>query len=168
MEKERRAVSGKLSNCKLSIFLFEHHMKREIHPELFQKLTIYEEPLVELFLDLRDFVFSVFPDSNELLYHTHALTSVFTPTLKMGDGFCHIPIYTNHFNLGFNKGTLIDDPHSLLTGTGNLIRHIPITKISDFKNENVRALIKCAVDLSLEDAKEKDIVKGQTVCKYKK
>lgn len=37
-----------------------------------------------------------------------------------------LPIYTNHMNLGFNKGTLLKDPDKLLTGTGNWIRHLVV------------------------------------------
>ena len=82
--------------------------------------------LIELFKDLRKFILDIYPDSNELLYHTHALTTVFSISDKLSDAFCMIPIYSNHLNLGFNKGTLLKDTDKLLTGTGNLIRHIPI------------------------------------------
>jgi len=53
-----------------------------------------------------------------------------------------LPIYTNHLNLGFNKGTLLKDPYKLLTGTDNLIGHIDIKRTSDYKNPKVKALIQ--------------------------
>ena len=74
-----------------------------------------------------------------------------------------IPIYTNHLNLGFNKGTLLEDSHNLLTGTGNLIRHIPITSKSDYRNDNVRNLIIAAADFALND-----MDKPTTISKIKK
>lgn len=67
------------------------------------------------------FVPSHYLESVELNYHTHALTSVYSVSKKLGDAFYMIPIYTNHLNLGFNKGTLLNDTSKLLRGTGKLI-----------------------------------------------
>lgn len=55
---------------------------------------------------------------------TLTLTAVFSISDKLSDTFCMLPIYTNHLNLGFNKGTLLKDPKQIIDGTGNLIRHI--------------------------------------------
>ena len=112
-----------------------------IHPDFQKLLELKDQNLMDLFKDLRAFILEIYPESNELLYHTHALTSVFCISDKLSDAFCMIPIYTGHLNLGFNKGTLLDDPHQLLVGTGKLIRHIPIEKQSDYRNEEVRKLI---------------------------
>jgi hypothetical protein len=103
-----------------------------------------------------------------MLYHTHALTSVFSISDKLGDAFCMIPIYTNHLNLGFNKGTLIKDPHKLLKGTGNLIRHIPITATTDYRNKKVKDLVKSAVDFAIMDMEKDSKSIGQTISKIKK
>jgi len=138
-----------------------------LHPDFLSPLKLYDAQLIEDFLALREIIYSIYPKSNELLYHTHALTTVFTPTLKMSDGFCHIPIYSSHFNLGFNKGTLLKDPHQLLEGTGKLIRHIPIHSVKDFKNKKVKDLIQKAVDFSLADADEKKLMSGNVISKIK-
>jgi len=114
---------------------------RAIHDDFQCHLQSKSQEIIELFTDLREYVFKLYPDSNELLYHTHALTALFTISEKMSDGFCMIPIYTKHMNLGFNKGTLLDDPHQLLKGTGKLIRHIPIAKKADYRNNKVKNLI---------------------------
>ena len=79
-----------------------------------------------------------------------------------------IPIYTNHLNLGFNKGTLINDPHKLLTGTGNLIRHIPIAVPTDYRNKKVKDLIKSAADFSIKDLEKPTKSVGKTISKIKK
>lgn len=62
-----------------------------------------------------------------------------------------LPVYTNHLNLGFNKGTLLSDPHQLLTGTGNLIRHIPVADAAGYRNKKVKDLIKTAIDIAIKD-----------------
>ena len=118
-------------------------------PELIESgLMMKETQLVELFIALRNMLIELAPDSHELPYHTHALTSVFSHSKKLKDAFCHIPVYTNHLNLGFNKGALLSDPDNLLEGTGKLIRHIPVRSIADFDNEQVRGLIKEAINQS--------------------
>lgn len=141
---------------------------RGIHSDFTYLLEFKEQHVINLFRDLREYVLEIYPDSNELVYHTHALTSVFSISEKLSDAFCMIPIYTNHLNLGFNKGTLINDPHKLLGGTGKLIRHIPIEKPADYRNKKVKDLIKSAVDFAIEDMDETTKTVGKTFSKIKK
>lgn len=140
-------------------------MTRPIHPDFLSLLQLKELGLVELFCDLREFILDLHPDSNELIYHTHALTAVFSISDKLGDAYCMIPIYTNHLNLGFNKGTLLKDPDHLLTGTGNLIRHIPISRKGDYRNEKVKTLLKEAVGFAIKDMEKPAKSVGKTISK---
>ena len=139
-----------------------------IHPDFQTLLELKDQNLMDLFKDLRAFILEIYPESNELLYHTHALTSVFCISDKLSDAFCMIPIYTGHLNLGFNKGTLLDDPHQLLVGTGKLIRHIPIEKQSDYRNEEVRKLIIAAVEFAVNDMAVPTKIVGNIISKMKK
>lgn len=141
---------------------------RPIHPDFGFLLEHKEQALIELFTDLRNYILELHPDSNELLYHTHALTAVFSISDKLSDAFCMLPIYSNHLNLGFNKGTLLADPHHLLTGTGNLIRHIDVKKPADYRNPKVKALIREAIDFAIKDMGKPTKAKGMTVSKIKK
>ena len=110
----------------------------------------------------------MYPEITEMLYHSHALTSVYSITEKLGNAFIMLPIYTNHLNLGFNKGTLLEDPHGLLQGTGKLIRHIPISKPDDYRNENTKQLIISAHDFALNDITSKNYKTGLTISKIKR
>jgi hypothetical protein len=141
---------------------------RSIHPDFLFHLEFKEQQLIALFKDLRAYILEIYPDSNELLYQTHALTSVFSISDKLGDAFCMIPVYTNHLNLGFNKGTLINDPNKLQAGTGNLIRHIPVSAPADYRNKIVKALIKSAVDFAKKDMEKATTSTGKTISKIKK
>ncbi len=141
---------------------------RPLHPDFQSVLETKPQSLVELYLDLRNFVLELYPDSNELLYHTHALTSLYTVSEKMGDGFCHIPVYSEHLNLGFNEGTLLSDPKTLLQGTGKLIRHIPIKATTDYRNPEVKTLLQEAINMALEDLTTPPKNKGKTLSKIKK
>lgn len=140
---------------------------RPIHPDFQFYLDFKDKKVIELFSDLRAFILDIYSDSNELLYHTHALTSVFSISEKLSDAFCMLPIYTNHINLGFNKGTLIKDTHHLLTGTGNLIRHIDVKQPSDYRNEKVIELIRSAIDFAIKDMDKPSKTIGQTISKIK-
>lgn len=141
---------------------------KPIHADFEFLLGFKEQALITLFRDLRKFILEIHPSSNELLYHTHALTTVFTLSDKLSDAFCMIPIYAKHLNLGFNKGTLLKDPKKLLQGTGNLIRHIPVTQPGDYRNAAVKALIKEAILFSEKDLQNTKKITGQTISKIKK
>ncbi len=140
---------------------------RPIHPDFQGLLDFKSKEVIDLFSDLRLFILELYPDSNELLYHTHALTAVFCISDKLSDAFCMLPIYTNHVNLGFNKGTLLDDPYHLLTGSGKLIRHIDIKKTSDFRNPKVKALIQEAIHFALKDMSKPTKIFAETISKIK-
>ena len=141
---------------------------RPIHPDFQFLLDLKDQEVVGLFTNLREYILELHPDCNELIYHTHALTAVFSISDKLSDAFCMLPIYTNHLNLGFNKGTLLKDPNKLLTGTGNLIRHIDVKKTSDYRNPKVKALIQEAIDFAIKDMDKPTKSIGQTISKIKK
>jgi len=140
---------------------------RPIHPDFQTLLDLKEPSLIDLFRDLRAFLLELYPDGVELLYHTHALTAVFSVSEKLSDAYCMLPIYSNHVNLGFNKGTAIEDPHQLLTGTGKWIRHIDVNQPSDYRNPQVKALIEEAIEFSLNDLDKPPKSKGVTISKIK-
>jgi len=141
---------------------------RPIHPDFLYHLELKEQELIELFTDLRNYILDLYPDCNELLYHTHALTALYSTSEKMSDAFCMIPIYSNHFNLGFNKGTLLKDPNRLHQGTGKLIRHIPIEKVEDYRNEKTKQLILESIDFAINDMDKPKKATGKTISKIKK
>ncbi len=141
---------------------------RRIHPDFQYLLDLKEHKVIDLFIDLRQFILELYPDSNELLYHTHALTAVFSISEKLADAFCHIPVYSEHINLGFNKGTLLEDPSKLLTGTGKLIRHIEVKKPRDYRNPKVKKLIEESIDFALNDMDKPTKSIGKTLSKIKK
>ncbi|MBL7925096.1 MAG: DUF1801 domain-containing protein [Bacteroidia bacterium] len=141
---------------------------RPIHPDFRRLLAYKDQHVVDLFQDLRNFILELYPDSNELLYHTHALTAVFSISDKLSDAFCMLPIYSKHLNLGFNKGTLLKDPHQLLTGTGQLIRHIDVKKPGDYRNARVKALLQEAIDFAIRDMEKPGKSVGLTISKIRK
>jgi Domain of unknown function (DU1801). len=141
---------------------------RPIHSDFQYFLDFKEKELIDLFCGLRQYILALYPNSNEILYHTHALTAVYSLSDKLSDAFCMLPIYTNHMNLGFNKGTLLNDPNKLMKGTGKLIRHLDVKKEGDYKNQKVKTLIKEAIDFAINDMDKPSKIFGKTISKIKK
>jgi len=121
-----------------------------LHPDFERVLSDRPLEVQVLYRDIRRAVLDVYPDSNELLYHTHALTSVYSPSRQLKHAFCHIPIYANHINLGFNAGTRLEDPAGLLEGTGALIRHVPVRGRDDLNTPALTDLIERALAHALD------------------
>ena len=141
--------------------------ERPIHPHFQYYLDFKSQELIDLYCELRAFILSFNPEANELLYNTHALVSGYSLSDRVSETYCMIPIYSKHLNLGFTKGTLLHDPQNLLRGTGKLIRHIPITTPSDYRNEAVETLVKHAIEFELEEIDEKRKKSGLTISKIK-
>ncbi len=141
---------------------------REIHPDFHYYLDLKTASQRELFKDVREYVLSFYLDANELLYHTHALTSVFSISERLSDAYIMLPMYKEHMNLGFNKGTLLPDPSKLLTGTGKLIRHIPISDPADYRNPEVAKLIKASIDFAINDMEKPAKKIGETISNIKR
>jgi hypothetical protein len=56
--------------------------------------------------------------------------------------------YPKHVDIGFWRGTEMDDPKKVLTGDGERMRHIKITSVDDIPTDSLRDLVKQAVKLN--------------------
>ena len=123
--------------------------------------------MVASFHQLRAMMLEIYPEANELLYSTHALVVAYSLSDKMKHTYCHLALYSKSFNLGFNKGTLLDDVEGVLHGSGKLIRHIPITSADVIYKSSTHEMIMQALAKSLVDLKEEPKMKGQVISKLK-
>ena len=114
------------------------------------------EQVVRTALAARNAVLKLAGECSELIYETYCISNAFTFTGKQGQGFIHIATYANHVNLGFDRGTELEDPEDLLQGTGRLIRHIRLNGVSDVKRGEVAELIRGAVQQGLTMAELKN------------
>lgn len=121
----------------------------EIHPDFAQALAGKSSKLQSLYREIRTTVLNAYPESNELLYNAHVPSSVYSVSDRLKHAFCHIAVYTNHINLGFNQGTALSDPTGLLKGTGAKIRHIPISSADELENPALVSLISEAIEHAL-------------------
>ena len=56
--------------------------------------------------------------------------------------------YPKHVDIGFWRGTEMEDPMKVLTGDGERMRHIKITSVDDIPADALRELVKQAVQLN--------------------
>lgn len=140
---------------------------RPIHPHFQHYLDFKEKKLIDLYCQLRQWIFEINPDFNELLYHTHALVSVYSLSDRLSEAYCMIPIYSKHLNLGFHHGAILEDRNNILQGTGKRIRHIPIQSIKDFRNQKVEILLNQAIHLQLDDMETARKKERLTISKIK-
>ncbi|MBN8600181.1 MAG: DUF1801 domain-containing protein [Planctomycetes bacterium] len=114
-----------------------------------------EEDVIKIALAARKAVLKAAGKCSEIIYETYCISNAFTFTGKQGQGFIHIATYAEHVNMGFDRGTELDDSDSRLAGTGKLIRHIRLKSIADSRDPAVVRLIEQAVEQgrAMADAK---------------
>jgi hypothetical protein len=56
--------------------------------------------------------------------------------------------YPKHVDIGFWRGTEMEDPKKVLTGDGERMRHIKITSVKEIPADALRELVKQAVQLN--------------------
>ncbi len=116
------------------------------NPEYLEFLSPFENGIKELALATRALVFVEAPDSTELIYDAYnAVATGYSFTGRPSDAFIHIAVYAHWVNLGFNRGSELEDPQGMLQGSGRWIRHIRIAEARDLEKPTVRAFVKAAV-----------------------
>ena len=119
------------------------------NPQLKEFIAPYDPTIQELALNLRDFITSLVPDANELIWDNYnAVAIAYSKSEKLKDAFCHIALYAKHVNFGFNRGTQLPKTSLKLEGKGKLIRHVTIKDSDSFPKEEITSLVLEGVALS--------------------
>jgi len=142
-------------------------MPKEEVNELVKFLLPYPDKVKAAALWLREFVWDLYPDTNELIYDNYnAVAFGWSPTDRAGDVFCSIAVFADHVNFGFNRGVDIDDPGNMLLGDGSQYRYIKVKAREDFPEWYMKQLLEEAYQNSLSQMKPvKNPVKGTTIVK---
>jgi hypothetical protein len=120
---------------------------RKSPPELVRFLAAYPAAVAELFLNVRAVVLSAAPTANEIIVDAYgAVATGYTFTERFKEAFCHVAAYSTYVNLGFNRGTELDDPRRILKGTGKLTRHIRIAQLEDLHAPHVQRFLNAAIE----------------------
>lgn len=144
-------------------------MGKDETKDLLNFLKPYPEETRELVLWLRDWVWDLYPDANELIYDSYnALAFGWSITDRQGHTFCSIavPRGGNSVHFGFYWGSEISDPKQILLGEGNQYRYIRIAAKKDLPKTYIKSLLREAYTNSLMKVKDpKQIIKGTTIVK---
>ena len=142
-------------------------MPKDSTKDLVKFLSPFPADVKETTLWLREFVWGLYPESNELIYDNYnALAIAFSTSDKAGDAFCSMAVYSKYVNFGFNRGSEISDPDKILSGNGSLYRYIRVKNKKDFPRKYIKKLLQEAHVNSLARLKEsKQIIKGITLTK---
>ena len=144
-------------------------MSREETKDLLQFLQPFGEEISQLVLWLREFVWKLYPSSNELIYDNYnALAFGWSPTDRVGHTFCSIAVgrTSKNIHFGFYWGSKLSDEDHILMGEGNQYRYILVKDKKDFPKEKIKNLIAQAHAYSLSLVKDKkQICSGLTIVK---
>ena len=119
------------------------------NPELKKFIEPYDEGIQKLTLELRNFITDLMPQANELIWDNYnAVAMAYSKSEKLKDAFCHIAVYSQHVNFGFNRGAELTKATIKLNGKGKLIRHISVKNFQSFPKEDIKNMIWEAVGIS--------------------
>jgi hypothetical protein len=118
-------------------------------------LKPYDREIQALALKVRALVLEEMAPCYENIYDAYSAVAIgYGFSERLRDGVFHIAVYTKHVNLGFNDGAALDDPLRILEGKGNRIRHISIKTPADLARPEIRAYIRRARKVALDDARK--------------
>jgi hypothetical protein len=144
-------------------------MSKEQTKDLLKFIKPFSPQIKETVLKLRDFVWDLYPHTNELIYDNYnAVAFGWSPTEKVGHTFCSIAIGRSSKNIhfGFYWGAGINDPKKILIGEGNQYRYILVDRFENFPAAYIKKLVADAFVNSLSKVKDKSqIVSGLTITK---
>ena len=137
--------------------------------ELVKFLRPFDDEIKSTVLWLRNFVWEIYPTSNELIYDNYnALALGWSISDRLGHVFCNIAIGRTSHNIhfGFFWGTEIADPEKRLIGEGNQYRYLLVRSINTFPKTYIKKLLKASYANSKSKVKdERQIVQGKTFIK---
>lgn len=144
-------------------------MSKEETKDLQKFLRPFEEDIREIVLWLREFVWDLYPQTNELIYDNYnAVAFGWSLTDRLGHTFCSVAVMRANKNIhfGFYWGSQIADPDKILLGKGNQYRYILVKDKANFPKTYIKKLLKDAYANSLVKVKDKrQIMQGATITK---
>ena len=144
-------------------------MGKEHKKDIQRFLKPFDKKTNEIVLWLREFIWDLYPDCNELIYDNYnALAVGWSPTDRVGHTFCSIAAgrTSGNIHFGFYWGSEIPDPEKKLIGQGNQYRYLLVESLPGFPKTYIKKLMKDAYINSLNKVKDKSqLMKGKTITK---
>lgn len=90
---------------------------------------------------LRDLILDAEPELKESIKWSN-------PVYEKDGNVCYLACNDKYVTLGFFNGAVLNDPESLIEGTGAKMRHVKIWTVADVPEKQVTAWVKEAVALN--------------------
>lgn len=136
--------------------------------DLLKFLEPFTKEIQDIAMELRKFVWDLYPETNELIYDNYnAVAFGWSPSDKVGETFCSIAVGSNKYiHFGFYWGSKIEDPENMLLGKGNQYRFIRVKTIEDFPKEYMKSILEKAYVYSISIMKDPTMkLQGLTMVK---
>ena len=144
-------------------------MSKDQNKDLLKFLKPFDEQITGLVLWLREFVWDLYPKTNELIYDNYnALAFGWSPTDRVGHTFCSIAVGRSSKNIhfGFYWGSQIADPEKKLIGEGKQYRYLLVKSKTEFPKTYIKKLLAEAYANSLAKVKDPaQLMEGSTITK---
>ena len=144
-------------------------MSKEETKDLVKFMKPFPKDIQEKVFVLRDFVWELYPQANELIYDNYnAVAFGWSPTDRVGHVFCNIAVGRSSHNIqfGFYWGAELSDPEKKLIGEGNQYRYLRVGELSAFPKAYVTKLMREAFSNSMAKVKDRSqLMTGKTITK---
>jgi len=145
-------------------------MSKEETKDLKKFLQPFPKQIQDVVFTLREFVWDLYPQSNELIYDNYnAVAFGWSLTDRVGHLFCNIAVGRSSHNIqfGFYWGAELKDPEKKLIGEGNQYRYIRVQDLDTFPTVYITKLLRQAYKNSMSKVKDKSqIMEGRTITKF--
>ncbi|HLC03693.1 MAG TPA: DUF1801 domain-containing protein [Anaerolineales bacterium] len=100
-----------------------------------------DDSQAEIVTALRQQVMKAVPEAREAFKWAQ-------PVYEVNGPLCYIKAFSDYVNFGFWRGAELDDPHGLLQGTGDRMRHVKLTSVKDLRKKALQDYLRAAASLN--------------------
>jgi hypothetical protein len=105
-------------------------------------LKPYDPAVRQLAAGLRALVRSEVAPCHETIFDAgYTIALLYGASIRVSEDFCYISVHRRHVNLGFQRGSLLQDPQGFLKGDGPWMRHIQVKSPEDLDRPELRAFL---------------------------
>ena len=110
--------------------------------DLLEEIMVIDEEKSAILEELREMIFTNFEETNERIMYGGIMFSS-----EKDEDWGGIFSYKNHVSFEFTEGFKLQNPNSILEGTGKKRRHIKIKSFADIAGKKVETFIKGTIYL---------------------
>jgi hypothetical protein len=108
-------------------------------------LKPYDPAVRKLAAGLRAIVRSEVAPCHETIFDaSYTIALLYGANARISEDFCYISVHRKHVNLGFQRGSLLEDRDGVLRGAGPWMRHIQIKSPADLDRPELRVFLRAA------------------------